>query len=40
MSNDLEGTIYVLQESLKLDRVYVFREADTLVGDFNLLTDL
>jgi hypothetical protein len=40
MSNDLEGAIRVLQESLKPDRPNVFREADTLVSDFNLLTDL
>jgi hypothetical protein len=36
MSNDLEGAIRVLQESLKPDRPNVFREADTLVSDFNL----
>jgi hypothetical protein len=40
MSNDPDGAIRVLQEGLKPDRPYVFREADTLVSDINLLTNL
>ena len=38
MTHDPEGAIRILQDGLKPDRPYVFREADTLVST-NLCAD-